>query len=177
MRLSRRILLASSAAGAAVAVPAAGWAQSNTRPTVDTDPFTLGVASGDPDPGGVVLWTRLAVDPLAEDGMGGMPNAAFDVNWEVARDERFRHRVAHGEIQTAPQIGYSVHIEVAGLRAGHEYYYRFKTGRWTSPVGPHRHRPAAALDAPELRMAFASCSQYEHGYFTAYRHMADPART
>ena len=66
MRLSRRILLASSAAGAAVAVPTAGWAQSNTHPTLDADPFTLGVASGDPEPDGVVLWTRLAVNPLAE---------------------------------------------------------------------------------------------------------------
>lgn len=173
MRLSRRILLASSAAGAAVAVPAAGWAQSNTRPTLDTDPFTLGVASGDPEPDGVVLWTRLAVNPLAEDGMGGMPNAAFDVKWEVARDERFRHIAARGEVQTAAGIGYSVHIEVAGLRAGREYFYRFKTGKWTSPVGRTVTAPNPRSTPEELRMAFASCSQYEHGYFTAYRHMAE----
>ncbi|GAA2130016.1 alkaline phosphatase D family protein [Glycomyces algeriensis] len=173
MRLSRRILLASSAAGAAAAVPATGWAQSNTHPTLATDPFTLGVASGDPEPGGVVLWTRLAVDPLAEDGMGGMPNAAFDVKWEVARDERFRHRVAHGEVQTAAEIGHSVHIEVEGLRAGHEYYYRFKTGKWISPIGRTVTAPPRNSMPDELRMAFASCSQYEHGYFTAYRHMAE----
>ncbi|GAA2163805.1 MULTISPECIES: alkaline phosphatase D family protein [Glycomyces] len=173
MRLSRRILLASSAAGAAVAVPTAGWAQSNTHPTLEADPFTLGVASGDPEPDGVVLWTRLAVNPLAEDGMGGMPNGAFDVEWEIARDERFRHRVAHGEAQTAAEIGYSVHIEVEGLRPGHEYYYRFKTGKWTSPIGRTVTAPPRNAMPEELRMAFASCSQYEHGYFTAYRHMAE----
>jgi alkaline phosphatase D len=173
MRLSRRILLASSAAGAAAAVPATGWAQSNTHPTLDSDPFTLGVASGDPEPDGVVLWTRLAVNPLAEDGMGGMPNAAFDVEWEVARDDRFRHRVARGEVQTAAEIGYSVHIEVGGLRPGHEYYYRFKTGKWTSPVGRTVTAPPRNAMPEALRMAFASCSQYEHGYFTAYRHMAE----
>jgi alkaline phosphatase D len=171
MRLSRRILLASSAAGAAIALPSAVRAETR-HPSLDSDPFTLGVASGDPEPDGVVLWTRLAVDPLAEDGMGGMPNGAFDVKWEVASDDRFRHRVARGEVQTAAEVGYSVHIEVDGLRAGREYFYRFKTGRWTSPVGRTVTAPQPRSMPRELRMAFASCSQYEHGYFTAYRHMA-----
>ncbi|MCD0447142.1 alkaline phosphatase D family protein [Glycomyces sp. A-F 0318] len=172
MRLSRRILLASSAATAAVAVPAAARAETR-HPTLTADPFTLGVASGDPEPDGVVLWTRLAVDPLAEDGMGGMPNGSFDVKWEVARDERFRRRVASGRKETAAEIGYSVHVEVDGLDAGREYYYRFRTGRWTSPVGRTVTAPSRRSMPDELRMAFASCSQYEHGYFTAYRHMAE----
>ncbi|MCC3765813.1 alkaline phosphatase D family protein [Glycomyces sp. TRM65418] len=173
MRLSRRILLASSAAGAAVAVPSAVWAETRTRPNLRTDPFTLGVASGDPEPDGVVLWTRLAVDPLAEDGLGGIPNGVYDVKWEVAKDERFRHRVARGEVETAAEVGYSVHVEVEGLWPGREYYYRFRTGRWTSPVGRTVTAPAPWTTPDELRMAFASCSQYEHGYFTAYRHMAE----
>jgi alkaline phosphatase D len=172
MRLSRRILLASSAAGAAIALPSAVRAETR-HPSLGSDPFTLGVASGDPEPDGVVLWTRLAIDPLAEDGMGGMPNGAFDVKWEVAADDRFRHRVARGEVQTAAEVGYSVHIEVDGLWPGREYYYRFKTGRWTSPVGRTVTAPARYAMPRELRMAFASCSQYEHGYFTAYRHMAE----
>lgn len=124
MRLSRRILLASSAAGAATAVPAAAWAQARVHQTLDADPFTLGVASGDPEPDGVVLWTRLAVNPLAEDGFGGMPDVAFDVHWEVARDERFRRRVAAGRAETAAAVGYSVHVEVEGLEPGREYCYR-----------------------------------------------------
>ncbi|HEX2143229.1 MAG TPA: alkaline phosphatase D family protein [Glycomyces sp.] len=173
MRLSRRILLASSAAGAAVSVPATAWAQTRHHPTLDADPFTLGVASGDPEPDSVVLWTRLAVNPLAEDGMGGMPNGVFDVKWEVAKDERFRRRVASGKVETAAEIGYSVHVEVDYLDAGREYFYRFKTGKWTSPIGRTVTAPSPQSMPDELRMAFASCSQFEHGYFTAYRHMAE----
>jgi alkaline phosphatase D len=172
MRLSRRILLASSATAAATAVPAAAWAETR-HPTLTADPFTLGVASGDPEPDGVVLWTRLAVNPLAEDGMGGMPDGSFDVKWEVAKDERFRRRVASGWKETGAAIGYSVHVEVDGLEAGREYYYRFKTGKWTSPIGRTVTAPSRRSMPDELRMAFASCSQYEHGYFTAYRHMAE----
>jgi alkaline phosphatase D len=173
MRLSRRILLASSATAAAVAVPTAARAENRRHPALTADPFTLGVASGDPEPDGVVLWTRLAVDPLAEDGMGGMPNGSFDVKWEVAKDERFRRRVASGRKETAAEIGYSVHVEVDGLDSGREYYYRFRTGRWTSPVGRTVTAPSRWSMPDELRMAFASCSQYEHGYFTAYRHLAE----
>jgi len=173
MRLSRRILLASSAAATATAVPAAAWAETRVNPTLNTDPFTLGVASGDPEPDGVVLWTRLALNPLAEDGMGGMPNGSFDVKWEVASDERFRHRVASGTAETAAEIGYSVHIEVDGLESGREYHYRFKTGKWVSPAARTRTAPSRRSMPSELRMSFASCSQYEHGYFTAYRHMAE----
>ncbi|GAA1683180.1 alkaline phosphatase PhoD [Glycomyces endophyticus] len=173
MRISRRILLATSGAAAATAVPAAAWAETRIHPVLEADPFTLGVASGDPEPDGVVLWTRLAVNPLAEDGFGGMPNGVFDVKWEVAKDERFRRRVASGRVETAAEVGFSVHIEVDGLESGREYYYRFKTGRWTSPVGRTLTAPSRRSMPDELRMAFASCSQYEHGYFTAYRHMAE----
>ncbi|THV24335.1 alkaline phosphatase D family protein [Glycomyces paridis] len=173
MRLSRRILLTSSAVGAATAVPAAAWAETRIHPALRSDPFTLGVASGDPEPDGVVLWTRLAIDPLAEDGFGGIPDGSYDVTWEVAKDERFRRRVASGRAETAAAIGYSVHIEVDGLESGREYYYRFKTGRWTSPTGRTLTAPSRRSMPAELRMAFASCSQYEHGYFTAYRHLAE----
>ncbi|WP_081913422.1 alkaline phosphatase [Glycomyces sp. NRRL B-16210] len=173
MRVSRRILLASSAAATATAMPAAAWAQSRIHQTLDADPFTLGVASGDPEPDGVVLWTRLAVNPLAEDGFGGMPDGSFDVHWEVARDERFRRRVAAGTVETAAAVGYSVHVEVSGLDAGREYFYRFRTGQWISPTGRTLTAPSPESMPAELRMAFASCSQYEHGYFTAYRHLAE----
>ncbi|PRY57956.1 alkaline phosphatase D family protein [Glycomyces artemisiae] len=173
MRMSRRILLASTGAAAATAVPAAAWAETRIHPTLTADPFTLGVASGDPEPDGVVLWTRLALNPLAEDGFGGMPNGVFDVKWEVAKDERFRHRVASGHVETAAEAGYSVHIEVDGLEPAREYYYRFKTGRWASPVGRTLTAPSRRSMPNELRMSFASCSQYEHGYFTAYRHLAE----
>ncbi|HEU5130104.1 MAG TPA: alkaline phosphatase D family protein [Glycomyces sp.] len=173
MHVSRRILLASSAAAAATTVPSAAWADGRRHHRLENDPFTLGVASGDPAPDGVVLWTRLATEPLAEDGMGGMPDAVFDVSWEVATDERFRRRVASGRERARPEQGHSVHVELEGLDADTEYYYRFKAGRWVSPTARTRTAPAPGTMPEQLRMAFASCSQYEHGYFTAYRHMAE----
>ena len=173
MHVSRRILLASSAVAAAATVPSAAWAEERRHHTIKSDPFTLGVASGDPTPDGVVLWTRLAVEPLAEDGMGGMPNASFDVKWEVAKDRRFHRRVASGTERARPEWGHSVHVELDGLEPSEKYYYRFKTGRWVSPTAVTRTAPALGTMPEQLRMAFASCSQYEHGYFTAYRHMAE----
>ena len=98
MSLSRRTILLSGAAlgaaGAVTGLPVAAGAAAAHRPL--TYPFTLGVASGDPDHDGFVLWTRLAPQPLAEDGLGGMPDRVVPVHWEVAADERFRHVVRRG---------------------------------------------------------------------------------
>src|SRR5690606_13607108 len=74
--------------------PAAGGPPA-ARP-LPADPFTLGVASGDPAHDGFVIWTRLAPQPLAEDGLGGMPARNVPVHWEVAADERFRTVVRRG---------------------------------------------------------------------------------
>ena len=131
-------------------------------------PFTLGVASGDPEPGGVVLWTRLAPDPLEGGGMRPHP---VTVRWEVAEDERWRRVVARGEEVARPAEGHSVHVEVQGLRPGREYFYRFIAGKEESPTGRTRTAPAPGSDAA-VRFAFASCQHYEHGHYTAYKHLA-----
>ncbi|MGH3449913.1 MAG: alkaline phosphatase D family protein, partial [Haloechinothrix sp.] len=137
------------------------------------DPFTLGVASGEPDQHSVVLWTRLAPDPLAEDGLGGMGVPTVEVRWEVATDRLFRSVVRRGIERTDAEAGYAVHAEVAGLKPGWEYFYRFRTTGDISPTGRTRTAPAPGTVGAGLAMSFASCSQYEHGYFTAYRHLAN----
>ncbi|GAA2820294.1 alkaline phosphatase D family protein [Saccharopolyspora taberi] len=174
--VSRRSVLLGGAAAGAAALTVAGalpaGAQQGAGFARRGEVFTLGVASGDPAPDGVVLWTRLAADPLAEDGMGGMPNKTFPVEWEVAEDEQFSRVVQRGSAQAAPELGHSVHVELTGLRPGREYFYRFRAEGTVSPAG--RTRTAPLPDAmTELTMAFASCAQYEHGYFTAYRHLAE----
>ncbi|MGW4461724.1 alkaline phosphatase D family protein [Micromonospora sp. NPDC004704] len=175
MSVSRRTLLLSGAAvGAAGAVgglPAAAGA-TPARPLRE-DPFTLGVASGDPDHEGFVLWTRLAPQPLAEDGLGGMPARTVPVRWELAADERFRRVVRTGTALARPQSAHSVHVELDGLQAGREYFYRFHVERYTSPVGRTRTAPPPWSVGGALAMAFVSCSQYEHGYFTAYKRLAE----
>ncbi|MBF9132536.1 alkaline phosphatase D family protein [Plantactinospora sp. S1510] len=173
MALSRRTLLLSGAAvGAAGAVTVLPSAAVAGRP-LRTDPFTLGVASGDPDHDGFVLWTRLAPTPLAEDGLGGMSNRPVPVRWELAADERFRRVVRRGTAVARPEAGHSVHVELGGLQPGREYFYRFHAERHTSPVGRTRTAPAPWASGGKLVMAFASCSQFEHGYFTAYRRLAE----
>ena len=141
-------------------------------PAAPPDAFQLGVASGDPTSDGVVLWTRLAPDPLAEDGHGGMPGRPYAVAYEVAEDERFRRIVARGSALATPELGHSIHAEVRHLAPGREYFYRFRTGRDISPVGRTKTAPAASARPSEFRFAVASCQAWYHGYFTAYAHMA-----
>lgn len=92
-------------------------------PQFSNYPFRLGVASGDPWPDSVVLWTRLAPEPLAE--YGGMEMVAVPVQWEIAEDAAFTKAVQKGESVALPELGHSVHVEVHGLKPAREYYYRF----------------------------------------------------
>ena len=134
-----------------------------------SDPFTLGVASGDPLPDSVVLWTRLAVDPL---NGGGMPQNAVDVQWEIGRDEKLTKVVKKGRATASPDLGHSVHVDVRGLEPSTWYWYRFRTGSHVSPVGRTRTAPAARRKLDKLSFAFASCQHYEAGYFNALEHLA-----
>ena len=132
--------------------------------------FPLGVASGDPTPDGVMLWTRLALDPL---NGGGMPPEDIEVVWEVARDERMADVVQRGTAVASRVLGHSVHVEVDGLEPGRWYWYRFRSGADESAVGRTRTLPPPGARTDRLRFAFASCQHYEQGYYTAFRHMAD----
>ncbi|MFI6673780.1 alkaline phosphatase D family protein [Kribbella sp. NPDC050470] len=165
-QLGRRhfLTLAGAAAVAVAVVPEA---------RASGDLFTLGVASGDPQPDGVVLWTRLAPEPVAPDGYGGMPDKRYQVKWEVAEDPTFRRIVRRGVEHAVREWGHSVHAEVHGLRPDREYWYRFVVGDQISPVGRTRTAPALFSRLNELTFAFASCQAYSDGFFTAYRHMAD----
>lgn len=135
------------------------------------DPFTLGVASGDPTPDGIVLWTRLAPDPVAEDGRAGMDNREVEVRWQLAADERFRRIVRSGTSVAVADEGHSLHIELDGLTPGRDYWYRFRTGSHVSPVGHTRTAPAPHASVP-IEFVTTSCANWEEGWFTAYRHIA-----
>ncbi len=139
------------------------------RPRLADDPFQLGVASGDPTSEGGVLWTRLAPRPLEPEG--GMDGQRTVVRWQVADDDRFERVVREGRATAAPELSYSVHVDVAGLEPDRWYAYRFMAGDATSPVGRLRTAPAAGALVP-LRLAVASCQHWESGLFTAYEHMA-----
>jgi alkaline phosphatase D len=132
-------------------------------------PFQLGVASGDPTADGFVIWTRLAPEPLDTDFLG---QAIFEVDWDVAEDAGFTRIARQGTAWARPHLAHSVHVEVSGLAPGREYFYRFRLGRYESPVGRALTCPPADSSPAGLRFAFASCAHYEQGFFSAYRHMA-----
>ncbi len=138
-------------------------------PELPGEPFTLGVASGDPLPDSVILWTRLA--PAPQQVGGGMPDATYPVAWEVASDELFTAIAASGTTEATPAYAHSVHVDVQGLAADTWYWYRFKIGDFTSPVGRTRTTPAVDAAPSSLRFATASCQSYADGHYTPYPHM------
>lgn len=133
-------------------------------------PFTLGVASGDPLPDGFVIWTRLAPVFNAVDGRGGL-SRPVPVRWRVASDAAMTRIVRQGEVMATGTFAHSVHVEVGGLDPGRPYWYQFDGLGAQSPVGQARTTPPAHAMAA-ARLGFVSCSHWERGYFSAYRHLA-----
>jgi len=159
----RRLLIGGTAILAAPALVRA-------QPRPSGNPFTLGVASGCPRPDRVVLWTRLAPAPLEGGGMGATP---VDVTWEIAEDERFARIAQRGTFRATAAEAHAVHVEAGGLRPARPYWYRFHGAGQTSPVGRTRTAPADGAKPDRLRLGVASCAQYEQGWYSAYRHMAN----
>jgi alkaline phosphatase D len=168
--MDRRAFLLASARLAAIAAlgPVSGCTQGE-RIRFERDPFTLGVASGDPLSDGVVLWTRLAPDPL---GGGGIDESTVEVEWLVARDDAMKDVARRGTASAVRELAYSVHAEVSGLDAGRTYWYRFRAGGAESPIGRTRTAPAAQSTPQRMRFAFASCQNYAHGFYTAHAALA-----
>jgi alkaline phosphatase D len=168
---TRRGLLKASAIGAPALLTMS--ARATVLATGDY-PFTLGVASGEPWPDGMVLWTRLAPRPL--EPHGGMPPQRTAVRWDVADDEGFTRIARSGTAFADPATAHSVHVEVSGLRPGRRYFYRFIAGGEVSPTGRTRTAPARGAPVDSLRFCFGSCQKYESGHYAAWTHVvaADP---
>ncbi len=133
---------------------------------IAADPFTLGVASGDPLDDSVILWTRL--DPAA-----GLPDGDIEVTWEVATDPEMTAIVASGAAMAVPALGHSVHVDAAGLAPDTIFHYRFSLGDYASTVGRTRTFAAAGTQPERFRFAFSSCQNWEQGYYAAYRDLVE----
>jgi len=134
------------------------------------DPFAYGVASGDPLPDRIIIWTRVTPAAAALPGSGlGAPTRCV---WEVARDAAFTQKVRSGLVTTRPASDHTVKVDVAGLLPATAYFYRFNALGVYSPVGRLLTAPAAGTNPASVRFASVSCSNYEAGYFTAYRALA-----
>jgi len=154
---ARRRWLRVHLGGAAAIALGLGLARSGRA--ADLPRFTLGVASGEPRPDGMVLWTRLMGENLPQ---------RVPVRWEVAHDEAFQRPAAQGTEWAEAAWAHSVHAEPVGLEAGRPYWYRFTALGDRSPIG--RTRTAPAPDAvATLNFAIASCQRLEHGHYAAWR--------
>ena len=140
------------------------------QPRFSGYPFSLGVASGDPLPDSVVLWTRLAPDPL---NGGGMPSVNVPVQWQIATDANMSKVVLRGTAIATPELGHSIRVVIGGLQPAQWYWYQFKAGSEVSQIGRTRTAPALGSRVDRFRFAFASCQLWEAGYFAAYKHMAE----
>ncbi|MHA7275328.1 alkaline phosphatase D family protein [Arthrobacter sp. Hz1] len=175
MPLTRRTLLRS--AGVTAVAGAAAWptvlpsaqAARVSRPTVSPQ-FRFGVASGDPLPNGVLLWTRVTPEAAATPGSGR--GADVTVKWEVALDPAFRRVVARGATLTGASRDHTVKAEPRGLAPATTYWYRFSFGKTVSPVGRTRTAPALGAPVDKLRIGVVSCANLQAGWFSSYRHLA-----
>ncbi len=161
---TRREFLSYATAAASLSLAGCALTAPGTK-----NPFTLGVASGDPDEQSVVLWTRLAPEPLSADG--GMGQRVVDVAWEIAEDEGMQRVIRSGIARTGPDDGHSVHVEPNGLPSDAWLHFRFSCDGFTSPVGRTRTMPKDGAAATKLTFALASCQSWEQGLFTAYEAM------
>ncbi len=132
-----------------------------------------GVASGDPTPASVILWTRVTVSPEATPGSGLGADATVD--WEVSTTPDFGNVVRSGTATTTANEDHTVHVDPEGLEPGTVYYYRFRYNDVYSTVGRTRTAPAYHAAVDEVTFAVASCANWEAGYFAAYRDMAERA--
>ncbi|MFI5400837.1 MAG: alkaline phosphatase D family protein [SAR324 cluster bacterium] len=177
-RWTRRAVLRLAAGAGAGLAAAPAWihrVQGESRRWPQGDPFGLGVAAGSPAADGFVVWTRLAPAPLAPDPEqpGGMSGGPVPVAYEIATDTQFKQVVQRGTGTAEPAFAYSVHVEVKGLQPGRPYWYRFASGEAQSRAGRAVTLPAPEASPARLRFGFVSCANYELGYFSAYRHLAD----
>ncbi|MEZ7005424.1 alkaline phosphatase [Streptomyces sp. AD55] len=165
---SRRTVVKAAAAGAVLAAPLAAALPAGAAGRAPA--FLHGVASGDPLPDGVLLWTRVTPVPEALPGSGAGPDT--EVAWTVAADRAFTRIVARGTVTATASGDHTVKADVRGLAPATGYWYRFSAGGTDSPAGRTRTAPAADANVAGLRFGVVSCANWEAGYFSAYRHLA-----
>ncbi|MFE9610488.1 alkaline phosphatase D family protein [Streptomyces sp. NPDC006012] len=167
----RRTVVKAAAVTAGAAMAAAPLAAALPARAAEQLPaFLHGVASGDPLPDGILLWTRVTPTAAATPGSGTGPDA--EVRWVVARDKALTDVVATGTTTASTASDHTVKADIRGLRPATDYWFRFSAGGTDSPVGRARTAPAADAAVPGLRFGVVSCANWEAGHFAAYRHLA-----
>ncbi len=163
-RLDRRSFLRIVAASAATA----GLPSCTTEDELSSDPedqlrvFPQGLASGDPKPNSVILWTRVQADA----------GASVNVTYEVATEEAFTNVVAQGEATVDASTDHTLRLKVTGLSPYSTYFYRFVAENVISVTGRTKTAPADDQDV-NVRFAFASCQDFNGRYYHAWRALVE----
>ena len=141
-----------------------GSHQADTLPPFDADlkPFYHGVASGDPLSDRVIIWTRVTPDTATH----------VEVNWTMATDTAFQNIVGEGQVTTSAENDFTVKVDVSGLSPATTYYYYFTALEGNSVIGRTRTTPTSD-EVDHVRFAVVSCSNYQAGYFHAYRNIGN----
>lgn len=124
--------------------------------------YPQGVASGDPRPDSIILWTRVI----------GADDAAVPVRVQLARDDAFTQLLVDASVSAEPDWDHTVRHKVTGLDAGSAYYYRFVAGASTSPVGRTRTAPAENAAVAQLKFAFISCQDWSVNHWAGFDELA-----
>ncbi|MFF5492976.1 alkaline phosphatase D family protein [Streptomyces aquilus] len=163
----RRTVVKAAAATAGAALVAAPFPAGAAD---EVPAFLHGVASGDPLPDGILLWTRVTPVAAAIPGSGLGPDT--EVSWIVATDKAFTNIVAKGSVTATAASDHTVKADVRGLAPATTYWFRFSAGGTDSPAARTRTAPAADAAVSNLRFGVVSCANWEAGYFSPYRHLA-----
>ncbi|MCX5334817.1 alkaline phosphatase [Streptomyces sp. NBC_00140] len=163
----RRTVVKAAAAGAVLAGPLAAAIPARAA---EAPAFLHGLASGDPLPNGVLLWTRVTPSAEAIPGSGLGPDT--EVGWVVAKDKAFTNVVAKGTTTATAATDHTVKADIRGLEPATDYWFRFSAGGTDSPAARTRTAPAADAAVTNLRFGVVSCANWEAGYFSSYRHLA-----
>ncbi|MHA5048568.1 alkaline phosphatase D family protein [Streptomyces sp. SD15] len=166
----RRSVVKAAAATAGVTAFAAPLAATLPARAAEAPTFLHGVASGDPLPDGILLWTRVTPTAAAIPGSGLGPDT--EVSWTVAKDKAFTNVVAKGSLTATAASDHTVKADIRGLQPATDYWFRFSAGGTDSPAARTRTAPAADAAVPGLRFGVVSCANWEAGYFSSYRHLA-----
>ncbi|MDW4909061.1 alkaline phosphatase D family protein [Streptomyces sp. ADMS] len=164
----RRTVVKAAAATAVLAGPLA--AALPARAAAEAPAFLHGLASGDPLPDGVLLWTR--VTPTAEGIPGSGLGPDTEVSWTVALDKAFTNVVSKGSTTATAATDHTVKADIRGLAPATDYWFRFSAGGADSPAARTRTAPAADAAVTGLRFGVVSCANWEAGHFSSYRRLA-----
>jgi alkaline phosphatase D len=123
--------------------------------------FDFGVASGDPLSDSVILWTHAKFQELTD---------PVFLTWQVATDLEFSNLIASGSGQSSSDTGYTYKLDAKGLQPNQSYFYRFKAGQYSSPIGKTKTLPIGAVN--DVKLAVLSCSNYPAGFFNVYSEVA-----